>query len=140
MIRVRRTPDPTSAGSDASVLSLNEVFAEGSEQLVSFSSSSSESTPGDPVELSWQTDFAFSSLSIDQGIGDILPFTTAGSGRIVAEVSTDLIVWNGPPQVVLVSEIENPDGTTTIVYRGTSPIGDRPERREFIRVLVTEEP
>ena len=59
---------------------------------------------------------------------------------VTVEVSTDLIDWNGTPEVVLVSEVDNLDGTSTMLYRSAISIGERPERREFIRVSVDEEP
>ena len=83
MIRVRRTPDPDSSGDDASVISLDEVTAVGSGQLLTLSSDFSSYTPGDPVELSWEMSSNFSSLTIDQGVGNVLPLTSGGSGSIV---------------------------------------------------------
>lgn len=82
MIRVRRTPDPTSSGDDASALSLDEVFAEGSDQLLFLSSTFSSTAPGDPVELQWEVNSAFNSLSIDQGVGDVTSLTNSGTGSI----------------------------------------------------------
>ena len=59
---------------------------------------------------------------------------------IVAEVSADLVVWNSLPDTVLVSDVDNGDGTSTVIYRSGIPVGERPEEREFIRVVVVESP
>jgi len=54
----------------------------------------------------------------------------------VAEHSVDLVNWsNAAADVVLVSNTRNPDGTETIIFRSTLPLGS--EVREFLRLKVT---
>ncbi len=53
-----------------------------------------------------------------------------------AEVSTELVIWSGPPSVVFVSETENGDGTATLVWRSAIPMSAG--IREFIRLRATQ--
>lgn len=60
-------------------------------------------------------------------------------GAISAEVSNDLISWSSDPaDVILVSNVRNPDGTETLVYRSATALGDFP--RQFLRMMVTFRP
>jgi len=52
------------------------------------------------------------------------------------QISPDLSVWAGSPAIVLVSEADNGDGTSTLIYRSENPVGS--DEREFIRVRVTQ--
>ena len=51
----------------------------------SFTVSPDEIASGNPVTLSWDFDSNASSASIDQGVGDILPLTTNGTGSVVLD-------------------------------------------------------
>ena len=52
------------------------------------------------------------------------------------ETSSDLDVWASPGSMVFLEQIDNGDGTVTMRYRSTNPIGpDDP--RIFARVSVT---
>ena len=55
---------------------------------------------------------------------------------IEPQLSGDLEEWSGIPDVVFVSETDNLDGTSTVVYRSALPIGERASGREFIRLRV----
>ncbi|MEP4078908.1 lamin tail domain-containing protein [Haloferula sp.] len=74
MIRVIRSP------SGDGVLSLNEVTATGPERILSFSNSTPVVTPGDPVTFNWETSQHVTALDIDNGVGNVLPFTSNGVG------------------------------------------------------------
>ncbi|MGJ8723783.1 MAG: lamin tail domain-containing protein [Roseibacillus sp.] len=63
---------------------------------------------------------------------------TVNSVNIEAEVSEDLVMWDGLPDVVLVSETDNLDGTSTVIYRSALPVGDRISGKEFIRLRAEE--
>lgn len=57
-------------------------------------------------------------------------------GAISAEVSDDLVAWsNDPADVVLVSNQLNADGTETLIFRSTTPLGS--SDRQFLRMVVT---
>ena len=56
------------------------------------------------------------------------------------EVSSGLTSWVGEGTFVLVSEIENGDGTETIQYRRTSPLSADTGKKEFIRLSITSTP
>ncbi|MEP4078786.1 lamin tail domain-containing protein [Haloferula sp.] len=81
MIRVIRTPD--GADGNDGVLSLNEVTAVGLERIISFSTSTPLITPGDPINLDWEVSPTVTGLTIDNGIGNVLPNTSAGVGSIL---------------------------------------------------------
>ncbi len=53
------------------------------------------------------------------------------------QVSSDLENWEGLPNVTLVSDVDNGDGTSTTTYRSVIPVGEAPQNREFIRVVVS---
>lgn len=56
-------------------------------------------------------------------------------GAISVEVSNDLISWSGDPaEFVLISNQRNPDGTETLIYRATTPLGN--SGRQFLRMVV----
>ena len=59
---------------------------------------------------------------------------------IVAEISSDLEDWDSMDDIVLVSETENEDGTIQVTYRSNTPMAEVPERREFIRLVISEIP
>ena len=59
---------------------------------------------------------------------------------IVAEISSDLENWDSMDDIVLVSETENEDGTIQVTYRSNTPMAEVPERREFIRLVISEIP
>lgn len=58
--------------------------------------------------------------------------------EIIPQVSTDLGFWQSAPEVVLVSETDNDDGTATMVFRSSIPISENQEGQEFIRVEVRQ--
>ena len=60
--------------------------------------------------------------------------------NISAQISNDLVNWDDSPEIILVSEINNNDGTSTVTYRSATAIGDSAEGREFTRVVVSEAP
>ena len=60
--------------------------------------------------------------------------------NIVAEISSDLEDWDSMDDIVLVSETENEDGTIQVTYRSNTPMAEVPERREFIRLVISEIP
>lgn len=55
---------------------------------------------------------------------------------LIPEISTNLQEWTSLPDVVFVSEIEHPNGTSTVTYRSAAPI--RSEHQSFIRVRATQ--
>ena len=60
--------------------------------------------------------------------------------NISAQIGNDLVNWDDSPEIILVSEINNNDGTSTVTYRSATAIGDSAEGREFARVIVSEAP
>ena len=52
------------------------------------------------------------------------------------QTSTDLVVWND--DAVLVSVVENADGTDTLLYRCPNPLSA--ENRRFLRVSIATIP
>ncbi|WP_435895117.1 lamin tail domain-containing protein [Oceaniferula spumae] len=63
---------------------------------------------------------------------------TRNALTVTAQISEDLSSWNGAPDIVLVSETDNGDGTTSFVYRSAVPYGERPSGREFMRIKVNQ--
>ncbi|MEN8737530.1 MAG: lamin tail domain-containing protein [Akkermansiaceae bacterium] len=53
------------------------------------------------------------------------------------QISTDLINWSTAPDLVKISEINNQDGTSTVLYRSAISRTSNPERREFVRIHVS---
>ncbi|MGJ8643184.1 MAG: lamin tail domain-containing protein [Luteolibacter sp.] len=83
MIRIKRIVQPEDAlNNNARTLSINEVTAEGSAQIVSFSTTRPTVTPGDPVKFEWEVSDSLTSLQINNGVGNVLPLTTDGVGSI----------------------------------------------------------
>ena len=62
------------------------------------------------------------------------------SFSVSPQVSSDLTAWEGEGSFVLVSEIENNDGTDTIQFRRASPLNAGDSEREFLRLIVTSTP
>ena len=63
---------------------------------------------------------------------------TQNAVTVEAQISEDLSTWEGIPELVLVSETDNLDGTFTVVYRSSVPFGERASGREFIRIEVNQ--
>ena len=63
---------------------------------------------------------------------------SVNSVQIEAEVCEDLAGWAGVPEVVLVSETDHLDGTSTVVYRSAVPVGERASASEFIRLRIEQ--
>lgn len=83
MIRVKRiVPAGAPENNNSRTLSINELTAEGSEQIFSFSTTKPIVTPGDPVKFDWEVSDDLTSLQINNGIGNVLPLTTNGVGSI----------------------------------------------------------
>jgi hypothetical protein len=55
---------------------------------------------------------------------------------LTPEISTDLENWDGTPEIVFVSEIDNNDGTSTVTYRSATPISAN--ERAFMRLRATQ--
>lgn len=55
---------------------------------------------------------------------------------IQVQICDDLSSWTSEPDVVLVSETNNGDGTYNMVYRSAVPLDEQPSGREFIRIKV----
>ncbi|MBK1829432.1 lamin tail domain-containing protein [Verrucomicrobiaceae bacterium R5-34] len=63
---------------------------------------------------------------------------TRNAVTVTAQISEDLSIWQGAPELVLVSETDNGDGTVSYIYRSAVPFGERLSGREFMRIKVTE--
>ena len=61
---------------------------------------------------------------------------TQNALSVIPRIGEDLVSWSGVPELVLVSETDNSDGTVSVVYRSAVPVGQRPSGREFIQILV----
>ena len=106
--------------------------------LIEYALGSSDNSPGDSQGL---VDLSFQPFAV-AGIADIYLVISYQrnlySQNIVTltpEISTDLDIWNGTPDVVLVSEVDNNDGTSTVTYRSAQPVGN--ETRAFLRIKAT---
>ena len=114
-----------------------DVDGDGLSALLEYALGSSDTISGDTTIEADFAEFAvdgvtdnYLTVSYRQNLQSINAVTVG------AEVSEDLIEWEGLPEVVLVSETENTDGTLTVVYRSALPIGERLNGKEFIRVRV----
>ena len=56
---------------------------------------------------------------------------------VIPQVSTDLENWQSTPNVMQVSETDNLDGTSTVIYRSTTEVEDSSANVEFIRIMIT---
>ncbi|GHC47207.1 lamin tail domain-containing protein [Roseibacillus persicicus] len=81
MIRIKRTPEAP-LDNNSRTLSINEVTAEGPEKIASFYSPRPTVTPGDEVQLAWEVTDDLLSLQINNGVGNVLPLTSDGTGSI----------------------------------------------------------
>lgn len=62
--------------------------------------------------------------------------TSGREGTIVAEGSADLENWSrDPAEILLVSSTPNPDGSETLLFRTTTPVGEVQD--EFLRIVGT---
>ena len=59
---------------------------------------------------------------------------------VIPEISNDLETWRSLPDLILISEVNNGDGTSTLVYRSRFAVGEAPQGKEFIRVMAVELP
>lgn len=110
---------------------------DGVNAFVEYALGSSDFVFGDSTKA-----FSVDSYDINGVIDDYLTISyvrnehTRNALSIETVLSENLIDWDGSPEVVLVSETDNLDGTTTVVYRSAMPIGQRPSGREFMRILI----
>lgn len=56
--------------------------------------------------------------------------------EIIPQISTDLLNWESVPNVVLVGQSSNPDGSVTYQYRSATTVSENPEDQEFIRLIL----
>lgn len=63
---------------------------------------------------------------------------TQNAVTVEAQIGENVAAWFGSPELVLVSETDNLDGTSTVVYRSAVPFGERPSGREFMRIQVEQ--
>ncbi|MEP4077355.1 lamin tail domain-containing protein [Haloferula sp.] len=114
MIRVIRTPDGTSSDG---VLSLDEVLADGTERIISFTTPTPFITPGDPITLEWEVSTGVTALAIDNGVGNVLPNTSAGIGSILVATG---------PSVTSPYEITATDAGGSSTSSTTITVTDKP--------------
>jgi hypothetical protein len=107
--------------------------------LIEYALGSSDSISGDARSL---VDLSFQSFAI-AGISDthlVISYQRNLSSHnivsLIPEISTNLEAWNGTPDVVFVSEIENDNGTSTITYRSAQPVSD--QEKAFLRIKAIE--
>jgi hypothetical protein len=123
MIRIKRTPDPDLSGSggdgnadEANVLSMNKVTAEEQEGISSFTASATLIAPSAPIDLNWTVATSITALTINNGVGNVLPSTVNGTGGITLD--------------------PGPAVTTTYTLTATLPGG----ATETSNVAITAEP
>jgi hypothetical protein len=115
----------------------DDLDLDGYNALLEYALGTSESVAGDAesvIGLSSQNFF------VDGAFNDYLVITFnrnllgQNAVTLVPEISDDLVGWN--QNLVLVSEVLNPDLTATMQYRGAVPISDAV--RQFIRLKATQ--
>jgi len=112
---------------------------DGVEALLEFALGSSDGMAGD-----FGPQFSVGRQSFTVGMATdeylIATFTRNLQGlnvvTIEPEISTDLGTWTGGASVVFVSEIDNNDGTSNVIYRSADPVDLN--NQEFIRLKVTQ--
>lgn len=118
-----------------------DLDGDGFSSLLEYALGSSDSQVGDT-----SLEVGFEDFLVDENNKTYLTisFTRNDHARnavaIIPEVSNDLIAWGSLPDIVLVSEVDNGDDTSSLVYRSSTAVEDAPEDREFIRVRVVELP
>jgi len=103
---------------------------DGLQALVEYALGSSDSVANDTTIVA-----GFETFTVEEEDNEYL---TISFFQIIPQVSTDLDFWQSIPDVVLVSETDNDDGTATMVYRSSVPISENQEGREFIRVEIRQ--
>lgn len=107
--------------------------------LIEYALGSSDDIPGDAeslINLSFQP-FAVAGISDTYLV--ISYQRNLYSQNIVTltpQISTDLETWNETPDIVLVSEIDNDDGTLTVTYRSALPVSE--QEKSFMRLKAIE--
>ena len=112
---------------------------DGAEALLEFALGSSDGMAGD---FGPQFSVGRQSFTVGMATDDYLTatFTRNLQGLNVViiepEISTDLATWAGGTSVVFVSESDNDDGTSTVLYRSADPVDLN--NQEFIRLKVSQ--
>ncbi|MGJ8643183.1 MAG: lamin tail domain-containing protein [Luteolibacter sp.] len=132
-----------SPGEESSVGFAGNTDADGDEDgltaFMEYALGSSDSVRGDSTVVS-DTE----SLMVDGETADYLTISfrrnlhSVNAVTILAQVGDDMSGWTGVPDVVLVSETDNLDGTSTVVYRSALPVGARLSGMEFIRLRLDQ--
>lgn len=107
--------------------------------LTEFALGTSDSSPGDAHALINLSHQPFAVAGIPDEYLVISFQRNLYSQNIVTltpEISTDLNAWDGTPDVVFISEIDNGNGTSTVTYRSAEPVSD--QDRAFIRLKATQ--
>ena len=115
---------------------LNDLDGDQVRALLEYALGSSDTDPTSGRNL-----YQISTTEITDGINDgVYPSLTytrnlaADDAILQVEHSTDLETWEDASDgaVILVSETANGDGTTTVIWRSTTPINAAP--RQFLRL------
>lgn len=81
-------------------------------------------------------------LVIGEGNGNyfVLTYTRSlfaqNAISLVPQLSFDLKNWNSAPAAVFFAEIDNREGTATVSYQSSEPVGEKV--RAFIRLIATQ--
>ncbi|MEN8680697.1 MAG: lamin tail domain-containing protein, partial [Akkermansiaceae bacterium] len=107
--------------------------------LIEYALGSSDDSQGDTRGL---VDLSFQPFAV-AGIADtylVISYQRNLYGQnivtLTPEISTDLENWDGTPEIVFVSEIDNNDGTSTVTYRSATPISAN--ESAFMRLRATQ--
>ena len=120
-------------------LELADDDGDGAEALLEFALGSSDNVAGD---FGPQFSVGRQSFVVGMATDDYLTATYTRNLQgvnvvtITPQISTDLTTWSGGASVVFVSEVDNNDGTSTVLYRSADPVDLN--NQEFIRLRVEQ--
>lgn len=114
---------------------------DGLSAFIEYALGSSDTQSGDSTIVTGYVDAEIAGVtSTYLSISFLLNQHSRNAVDIEAEVSSDLVNWDSMDEIVLVSEVDNNDGTSTVTYRSNTPMDEAPQGREFIRLVVSEIP
>ena len=118
-----------------------DVDDDGLSAFIEYALGSSDTQSGDSSIVTGYLDAEIAGVtSTYLSISFLLNQHSRNAVDIEAEVSSDLVNWDSMDEIVLVSEVDNNDGTSTVTYRSITPMDEAPQGREFIRRVVSEIP
>ena len=120
---------------------LADIDQDGLKALLEYTLGSSDLEPnGHPIEVEFQDFLIASETHSYLTISYLRNQHSLNAVDLIPEVSNDLTSWNSVPHLILVSKLDNNDGTSRMTFRSNTPVGEAPEEREFIRVRASISP